>query len=405
VRVIVADDDPDIQRLLADMITDHGLALVGSAGCAEDAIELAVRERPDVALIDVRMPGDGLVAAVGIRRRAPATRVVALSSEDNRSTVVAMLEAGAVGYLLKDAPTTTIIESILRASSGEGSLAGGVMAGVVEELIERRADQRRTEAHRRETIAQIQRAVDEPEGLVIHLQPICSLGQGTVVGFEALSRFGVSPMQPPDAWFADAEQVDLRIDLELLAVERALALLPKLPPGTSLAVNASPTTATSDGFSRLIERCEAPTRVVVEITEAAPIDDYERFGASMRRVRKRGVRLAIDDAGAGFASLRHILNLVPDLIKLDGTLTAGIEGDRARQALAAALISFAGHLGASIVAEGIESRGQLAALRTLGVEQGQGYYICRPQPPGDVLDGSSRTDIERRVNSTLWATS
>jgi EAL domain-containing protein (putative c-di-GMP-specific phosphodiesterase class I)/ActR/RegA family two-component response regulator len=396
VRVIVADDDPDIQVLLADLIGDtETLELVGSARDAEEAIDLAIRERPDVALLDVRMPGDGLVAAAAIRRRAPGTRVLALSSEDDRRTVVAMLEAGAVGYLLKDAPSATIVESILRAVSGEGSLARGVTAGVIEELVERRGDERRADARRREMIVQIQRAIDEPEGLVIHLQPICSLRQGTVVGFEALSRFGVSPAQPPDAWFADAEKVDLRTELELLAVERALALLPGVPASAYLAVNASPTTAISDGFSMLIDRCDA-TRVVVEITEGAPIDDYELFDASMRGVRERGVRLAIDDAGAGFASLRHILNLVPDLIKLDGTLIAGIEADRARQALAAGLISFAGHLGASIVAECIESAGQLAALRTLGVEQGQGYFLSRPQLPDIALDRATIGDIEHR---------
>ncbi len=141
--------------------------------------------------------------------------------------------------------------------------------------------------------------------------------------------------------------------------------------------------------------------MVVEITEAAPIDDYDQFAGSLRRVRRLGVRLAVDDAGAGFASLRHILNLVPDLIKLDGTLIAGIEGDRARQALAAGLISFAEVLGASIIAEGIESEGQLAALRALGVECGQGYFLARPQPLAGVLEAAAIRDIERRLAATL----
>ncbi len=400
VRVIVADDDPDIQTLLADLIGDHdALELVGSAERAEEAIELAVQERPDVALLDVRMPGEGLVAAVGIRRRAPTTRVIALSSEDDRRTVVAMLEAGAVGYLVKDAPTHTIIESILRAASGQASLAGAVTAGVIDELIERGADRRRADSQRRETQVRIRRSIDQPDGLMIHLQPICSLGRGAVVGFEALSRFAAAPVTPPDRWFAEAEEVGLGLTLELLAVKKALALLPNLPAPVYLAVNVSPATAISEGFSMLIERCDA-TRVVVEITEAAPIDDYDQFAGSLRRVRRLGVRLAVDDAGAGFASLRHILNLVPDLIKLDGTLIAGIEGDRARQALAAGLISFAEVLGASIIAEGIESEGQLAALRALGVECGQGYFLARPQPPAGVLEAAAIGDIERRLAAT-----
>jgi EAL domain-containing protein (putative c-di-GMP-specific phosphodiesterase class I)/CheY-like chemotaxis protein len=401
VRVVVADDDPDIQTLMADLISDtDALELVGSARSADEAIEVAVRESPDVALLDVRMPGEGLVAALAIRHRAPNTRVLALSSQDDRRTVVAMLEAGAVGYLVKDAPSHTIIESILRAASGEASLSAPVTAGVIEELIERRADQRRADSRRRETLVRIQQVIDQPRGLDIHLQPICSLRQGTVVGVEALSRFTPNPSLPPDRWFADAEEVGLGTTLELLAVAKALAFLPSLPPSIYLTVNASPATASSEGFSMLIERCDAE-RVILEITEAAPIDDYELFRASLQRVRELGLRLAVDDAGAGFASLRHILNLVPDLIKLDRTLIAGIEGDRARQALAAGLISFADPLGASIVAEGVESEGQLAALRTLGVEQGQGYFLCRPQPPRGVLDALARDDIERRLNHAL----
>lgn len=403
VRIIIADDDPDIQVLLADLIGDHdALELVGSAESAADAIELAMRARPDVALLDVRMPGGGLVAAVGIAHRSPHTRVVALSSEDDRRTVVAMLEAGAVGYLVKDASSHTIIESILQAASGQASLAGAVTAGVIEELIERRAEQRRVESQWRRARVRIQRSIDEPEGFVIHLQPICSLGQGAVVGFEALARFTTTPVLPPDRWFADAEPVGLRTTLELLAVTKALALLPDLPEPLYLAVNASPATAVSDGFSALIEPRDA-SRVVVEITEAAPIDDYDRFAGSLQRVRKLGVRLAIDDAGAGFASLRHILNLAPDLIKLDRTLIAGIERDRPRQALAAGLISLAEVLGASIVAEGIESDGQLAALRALGVEHGQGFFLGLPRAPVGALEAAVEA-IERHLADTLPAT-
>jgi EAL domain-containing protein (putative c-di-GMP-specific phosphodiesterase class I) len=119
-------------------------------------------------------------------------------------------------------------------------------------------------------------------------------------------------------------------------------------------------------------------RVVVEITEHAPIANYDTFNEGLAAVRALGVRLAIDDAGAGFASLRHILQLRPELIKLDTTLIAAIESDRSQQALAAGIISFADGIGATVVAEGIEHAAALDALRRLGVPLGQGFHLGRP---------------------------
>ena len=121
-------------------------------------------------------------------------------------------------------------------------------------------------------------------------------------------------------------------------------------------------------------------RIVIEITEHAPVADYDELNAALGRLRRIGARLAIDDAGAGFASLRHILSLDPDIIKLDRSLIEGIATDRAQEALAAGLISFAEKSGATIVAEGIEIGEELDALRGLGVAYGQGFLLARPGP-------------------------
>ena len=121
-------------------------------------------------------------------------------------------------------------------------------------------------------------------------------------------------------------------------------------------------------------------RLVVEITEHAPVDDYDQLKKALDPLRERGLRLAVDDAGAGFASLRHILNLAPDIIKLDRTLIDRIDEDCSRQALAAGLISFADKIDAAIVAEGIEREEEVHALDELGVGFGQGYFFARPGP-------------------------
>jgi EAL domain-containing protein (putative c-di-GMP-specific phosphodiesterase class I) len=130
-------------------------------------------------------------------------------------------------------------------------------------------------------------------------------------------------------------------------------------------------------------------RIVLEITEHAPVEDYGDLERALAPLREGGLTVAIDDAGAGFASLRHILRLRPDIIKVDKTLTQGIEFDSSKRALARALITFARDIGAEIVAEGIETSSEQAALHALGVRYGQGYHIGRPAPLADAL-GSSR---------------
>jgi EAL domain-containing protein (putative c-di-GMP-specific phosphodiesterase class I) len=119
----------------------------------------------------------------------------------------------------------------------------------------------------------------------------------------------------------------------------------------------------------------------VEITEQAQVEDYDELNVALGHLREVGVRIAVDDAGAGYASLRHILRLEPDVIKLDKSLVRNVHRDRPRRALATALISFAAEIGATIVAEGIESAEELDALRDLGVTFGQGYHLARPHRP------------------------
>ncbi len=165
----------------------------------------------------------------------------------------------------------------------------------------------------------------------------------------------------------------------MAALRAALSHLDGLPSDIRLAVNLSPETVTSAPCRDILAAVPG-NRLVIEITEDAPVDDYDAVNEALGGVRTQGGQLAIDDAGAGFASLRHILRLNPDIIKLDLTLTRGIDTDRRRRALASALITFASEIGASIVAEGIETRAELDAPRDLGVAYGQGYYLARPEP-------------------------
>ncbi len=223
------------------------------------------------------------------------------------------------------------------------------------------------------------RAAMAPGVLGVVFQPVIDLRRGAIAGAEALARFAMEPARTPDVWFNEAWDVGLGVDLEIVAIRGALAALDRLPSGTHMAINASPQTLISAALESALEGVPGH-RVIIELTEHAQVDDYALVKATIERLRHRGIRLAIDDAGAGFSSLQHILHLRPDLIKLDRSLTQGIDGDPVRYALAAALVTFARSLDAEICAEGIERESELAALQHLGIAYGQGYFLGRPLP-------------------------
>lgn len=229
---------------------------------------------------------------------------------------------------------------------------------------------------------EVRRRIEEilkGEGLTSVYQPLIDLETGRVVGFECLSRFPAVPRQGPDAWFAEAASAGVGIDLELRAVERAFKAFDVLPERVYLAANLSPNAILSGKLAMLLDN-RPLARVVLELTEHETITEYQKVSETLRPLRDRGVRIAVDDAGAGYASFRHILRLQPDYIKLDRSLISNIQTDPALRALATALIRFASETGSKIVAEGVETREELETLRELGVKKAQGYYFSKPLP-------------------------
>ena len=238
---------------------------------------------------------------------------------------------------------------------------------------------RRPIGWRAERQARIRQVIAAGDVLTTVLQPIVDLNDGHRVGAEALARFGGREQRSPDVIFGEALAVGLGVELELAALETGLTALGHLPPGSYLSLNVSPSTVLSARLAQVLDGAEA-SRIVLELTEHAEVADYDVLTRALDMLRRRGVRLAVDDAGAGFASLRHIVRLSPDFIKLDVSLTRGIDIDPVRQSLAAALVSFARDTGPVVVAEGIETEAELEALRHLGVPLGQGFHLGRPVP-------------------------
>jgi EAL domain-containing protein (putative c-di-GMP-specific phosphodiesterase class I)/FixJ family two-component response regulator len=382
VRVLIADDEPALRGALAELLHhEDRFELVGIAGDADEAIAMAESSRPDVALDDVKMPaGGGPRAAREIGRISPDTRVIALSAFGDRPTVLEMLRSGAVGYLVKGTPAEDILASISRVADGGTSLSIEVVGGIVHEL----TSQLRREEIEREQIetrrGEIRRFLDG-EVLTMAFQPIVELATGGLVGYEALARFRSFPLRPPDQWFAEATALELGVQLELEAIRHALTALPRIPRTAYLSVNCSHRAAMSPEIAGLLTPHGA--RLVVEITEHEQVDDYDELALALGELRANGLRIAIDDAGAGYASLRHTLLLAPDIVKIDIALTRRIDIDRGRRALASALVAFADEMDMTIVAEGIETEGELGTLRDLGVRYGQGYYLAEPGPLPD----------------------
>ncbi len=223
--------------------------------------------------------------------------------------------------------------------------------------------------------------------LQVALQPITDVTRGTFAGAEALARFPDD--RRPDLWFAEAHRVGLGTDLELLALRVALDTVDHLPPSAFLSVNASPALILDERFTALLTATPCPTveRLVVEITEHEAVGSYDDIVRALQPLRERGLRLAVDDTGAGYASFSHVLRLRPDTIKLDRSIVAKITTDAAARALVTAVVLLALEMNATVTGEGLETVEELRTAVDLGIDHAQGYVLGCPTTDVTVWHG------------------
>lgn len=248
-----------------------------------------------------------------------------------------------------------------------------VIAKAVSELLE---DERASRDERDAIRSRISTLITEGGPTLVY-QPIVDTHKHRLAGVEALSRFPVGSGLSTQAWYVAAAEVDAEPALELSAARAAVGVLDELDG--YLSINLSARTICTPAAQHFLAGLPL-NRVVVELTEHVHIPDYDVLAAALRPLRAGGLRLAVDDAGAGFASLQHILRLSADIIKLDRSLISGVQDDPARQALVRALLRFATDTGAVVVAEGVETEAELAALGQLQIRYVQGYLLGRPVP-------------------------
>lgn len=220
----------------------------------------------------------------------------------------------------------------------------------------------------------------EAEDFHIVCQPIVDLESNVITGYETLTRFGSDYADfNTEEWFINAAKVGLTYELECATAKKAFEMLELLEEHQYLGINVSPETILT--CSNLNDQFgNQAHRIVLEITEHELIEDYSEVSHALEPLRQQGLRIAVDDAGAGYASFRHILQLKPDIIKLDRSLINGIDTECSQFALATAIVAFATTTQAILVAEGIETESELDAIRRLGIQLGQGYLLGRPAP-------------------------
>lgn len=312
---------------------------------------------------------DGYLQAV-----VPDTRADPVTAELALTRVLDIGAYAAAPVRLRDG---TLYGTVCVVSSTSQSDLRARDAGVLEVLAEALGDlvtlEQQQNRRRREVLARLDR-LHRSGGPRAVYQPVVDLRTLEPVGVEALSRF---PEAGPAVWFAEAAAHGFGAELELAALAASLRRPPDV--GTFLALNVSPALACSPSLGRALEG-QRLDRIVLEITEHEQVQDYPALLHHLAPLRREGVRVAVDDAGAGFASLRHVLHLHPDFIKLDISLVHDIHLDTTRQALTASLTTFAQRTGAQLIAEGIENPEELECVTSLGVHLGQGFHLGHPSP-------------------------
>jgi EAL domain-containing protein (putative c-di-GMP-specific phosphodiesterase class I) len=220
--------------------------------------------------------------------------------------------------------------------------------------------------------------------LLTAFQPIHDLSTLSVIGVEALTRFVSDDGVSADYWFKEAAAAGLGAELEFAALQTALVAAEELPRHLYVALNLSPTNCLDPRLPGILHQSPLSLdRIVLELTEHAEVEDYAPLIQALAPLRFRGLRVAADNTGSGLFSLRHVMHLRPEIIKLDRSLVAGIDTAASQRFFGRSMVDLAKQVGADLVAEGVETRAELNAVTALGMAAGQGYFLGRPsvRPP------------------------
>ncbi|MHC6229274.1 EAL domain-containing protein [Arthrobacter sp. MMS24-T111] len=332
--------------------------------------------------MSVRVQAWGIIAAV-LSDTDPAGAAVRQRLSDSLDENPGVPERALLEYLLEarksDANTAETIESVRQMR-----LAPPVLPPKLAEQLDAIRSASRISA------------LLENHMLMTAFQPIYGLEGKAVVGVEALSRFVSDDGATAELWFAEAEAVGLGANLEFSALGSAAAAARDLPGSLYVSLNISPTSCMDPRLPELFEHIELPIdRVVLELTEDIPEEEYLQFISALNPLREKGLRIAVDDTHTGAGALSRMIHLRPDFLKVGRNVIGDVDKDGVQRALAACLVDFTDQIGITLVAEGIETVGELKVLTELGISAGQGYLLGRPSVrPEDWANWNTRLDVD-----------
>ncbi|HEX4901831.1 MAG TPA: EAL domain-containing response regulator [Acidimicrobiales bacterium] len=341
--------EPDVQGVeIVEVAGGRARQLAAAGGEGRRLLQLA-SAREQLHLIDRGLP-DGPTSVT-----LPDRVVHAAPVRDGASTLAVVVVTGAA----------SAVDGLLALTIDTAALVRGVLAGAL-----------RTSRMRADARARID-AIVATSAFHPVFQPILDLTTGAVAGHEALSRFDAG--LPPSEVFGEAIRLGATRELEHATLTEAVRqATTALPPACWLALNVTPTLLLTPRDLQVVLEPAAGRGIVLEISEMEPVADYPALRSAIAEIGA-AVQISVDDAGAGFASLAHILALEARYVKLDKSWIRGIDTDPAKRALVAGLQSFAVETGASIIAEGIETDDQLDTVHRLGIAYGQGYLLGVPE--------------------------
>ncbi|WP_425003098.1 EAL domain-containing protein [Mycolicibacterium sp. S3B2] len=377
--------------------TDTAYVTVSAHGVLATAVGFVVPKRGSLQgraarerrpqLIEDAMVDSRLTARVRSMNKQWGTRswaAIPLTYNDHAigSLLLAAAEPGA--FTEEDLDSLLAISEFVSALIGAQSQISSLLTQVMtdsEERGQRALTARFVASVMLPETAEVGGLQDELESLLaqsnvlsVVFQPMVHLASGEALAYEGLTRFPPDSALTPQKWFTTARRLGRGVAIEHAALREVLTAATRIPDRYSVAVNLSPSAVLDPSIQELLVSVDRP--LIVEVTEHEPFP--ESFGADLEKLRGAGVSVAVDDAGAGYASFVQLLRLRPDIIKIDGELVDGIDENPVKRAFATALKALGAELGAKIVAEAVETPAQLDTLTRLGIEYGQGFLLGRP---------------------------
>ncbi|HVY26646.1 MAG TPA: EAL domain-containing protein [Polyangiaceae bacterium] len=372
-RVLVADDDDELRAFLRRALTAAGYE-VSSASNGREATTILGHTPVDAIVSDISMPElTGIELLRAIRGRDPDVPVILCTGSPDVESAIEAVRLGALHYLTKPIDLEELKRVLVRA------VRLGRIARLKQEALTLLANGGLGGSDLLALETSFERAL---ASLWMAFQPIVRTQDGTIFGYEALLRSGEPTLPHPGAVLDAAERLGRLTDLGRAARRAAAEPMSAAPAEALLFVNLH----SRDLLDAALFSSEEPltaiaSRVVLEITERAALDDVDDARSRMAQLRERGFRIAVDDLGAGYAGLTSFVSLEPELIKLDMTLIRGIEKHPMKRKLVSSVASLCRELGLLVVAEGVETREELDVVSACGCDLVQGYLIAKPGRP------------------------